>query len=447
MVSMIKRHLERLPFAIAGLVLFCLLIVPALNGHAAAVGQFSSRKLTISSSKPAATGVTYTFVFTPASATVIKSFSVAACDTAVGTCNHPAGFSQGSTTISQPTAGCGTTSGWTVSTATSGELRMSNSGAVAAPGGGACTLVWQLVTNQSAVNTAFFMRISSFSDATWTTAIDTGTTASATTIDAGAPGTGLQVSAAVAEVLNFCVSSTTVDDAGTTSPGVDCPAVTSAGGTVVNLGTLDTTHVNITPVVTNCSPANSTTGCGRNGIAMVRSNAVNGTAVYYDAVQQSSGTNHLGDLRIAAATCDASGANASVSTTDSCFNNSTTQAALTAGTEKWGMTVAGVNCKSSASYAACTGTSDSHLARDAAYDGLGTTSYTAEADQTVTTTTSNGYAWDESGTSTILATSSGASTKQVDDEALILKFAATPAITTPFGSYAGYADYVCVATY
>ncbi len=443
MLKTIKKRFEKAPFIIAAVLLFCLLAVPTLSGRASATGQITTRSLTISSSKPSATGVNYTFVFTPPSATVLQSFDVEVCDAAVGTCNHPSGYSVSSSTINQPTVGCGDTSGWSVNTATQYHLRMKKTGASAAPSGAACTLVWHSVTNQSATNTAFFERITTYSDDAWTTPVDAGTTASATTIDSGAPGYGLQASAAVAEVLNFCVGATTVDDSGTTDPtptNHDCTDIT---GTVVNLGILDTTHVNVTPVTTNCSA----TGCSKNGIAMVRSNAFNGTAVYYDAVQQSSGTNHTGDLRVAGATCDGSGNNASTSVVDSCFNNSTSQATFPAGTERWGMTVSGVNCKSASSYGSCSGTTDSHLARDAAYDGNGTSSYVSEADQSVTTTSSNGYAWDESGTSTLLATSSGAGVKQIDDEALILKFAATPSITTPFGSYAGYADYVCVATY
>jgi hypothetical protein len=35
----------------------------------------------------------------------------------------------------------------------------------------------------------------------------------------------------------------------------------------------------------------------------------------------------------------------------------------------------------------------------------------------------------------------------VADEALILRFAATPSITTPFGAYAAQTDFIAVPTY
>lgn len=431
----IKKHLKKLSFLALSLLLFANFGLPAFFKGATA-SQLTTRSLTLSSSSPAGSNATttYTFVFTPIAATVLKSFAMQACTTAVGTCTTPTGFSvsAGPTTISQPTAGCGDTSGWSVSNATAGELRMKKTGATAAPGGGACTLVWQLVQNPTSTNTAFFMRITTYSDDAWTTAVDTGTTASATTI------TNLQVNAAVAEILNFCVGNTAVDNS-TSSVAADC---TGFSGTSVNLGTLDSTKVNVTPVSTNCSAGD----CSKNGAAMVRSNAVNGTVIYYTSVAQS-GTNHTRDLRIVGDTCEATADNTTTSVTDSCFNQSPTQGTISAGTEKWGLTVAGVNCGSSSSYGSCTGTADSHLARTANYDGNGGTTYTSESDQSVTGTTTNGYAWDEGGTAVSLASSAAAGTKQVDDEALILKFAATPSITTPFGSYTAKADFVAVSTY
>src|SRR5437868_14673567 len=104
---------------------------------------------------------------------------------------------------------------------------------------------------------------------------------------------------------------------------------------------------------------------------MVRSNAINGTVVYYDAINQS-GTNHLGTLRIAGQTCDSVGANnLSSDSTDQCFNERTAQATFTSGTERYGMTVAGVNCGSTTSYTCTFATGAYNLTRDAAYDGTG----------------------------------------------------------------------------
>jgi hypothetical protein len=402
-----------------GLVLIASALLPIFLSRSALAAQISDRSLTISSGIPSDTA-DYTFDFTVLSATVVKSFSATACTTAVGSCTTPTGFSVTGTTIDQP-INLGDASGWTVNTATAGSLRLSKSGNVAAPTGSQ-TVVFHGVTNPSTANESFFLRLTTYSDASWTTAIDTGTTASAVVQT-------LQVNAVVAEVLNFCIGSTTVNDDSSTMPA-DCTAVS---GTSVNLGTLDTSNVNVTPVTTNCNPSD----CGYNGIAMVRSNAINGTSVYYDAIQQS-GTNHQGTLRISGDNC-----NAGSVTTDSCFNASGAQGVFAAGTEAYGMTIAGVNCDSANAYSC--DTSDSNLQRDGSYDADANTSYYSQSNQVASTT--GGFAWQENGTVTQIASSVGSATKVIDDEALILKFAATPSITTPFGVYTAQADFIAVSTY
>ena len=54
-----------------------------------------------------------------------------------------------------------------------------------------------------------------------------------------------------------------------------------------------------------------------------------------------------------------------------------------------------------------------------------------------------GYAWDISGSLVNIANASG----PTDDEALILKFAAVAAITTPTGSYTVQGDFIATPTY
>jgi hypothetical protein len=179
---------------------------------------------------------------------------------------------------------------------------------------------------------------------------------------------------------------------------------------------------------------------------MLRTNASNGATVSYDSIQQS-GTRHLGTLRIAGQTCSTDSENNNTSNTDACFNVRTAQATFSTGTERFGMTVAGVNCGSTSSYTCAFGSGTYNLVRDAAYDCDGTNTYpTGDADQ-INGPTTCGYAWDEAGNMTQIASSSASTTKQVDDEALVLKFAATPMLTSPFGSYTAQADFVAVATY
>jgi hypothetical protein len=238
----------------------------------------------------------------------------------------------------------------------------------------------------------------------------------------------LTVSAQVAEFLAFCVGSTTINDA-TTSVATDCSGVS---GTSLNLGTLDSSTVTVSPVSTNG-------GDNKNGVAMLRTNAANGTTVAYDAVQAGTGTNHLGTLRLSGASCNAGSSN-----TDGCINAiGGTQTAFTAGHENFGMTIAGVNCAAvvtANSYTCSYAGGTNNLQQQSNYVG-GTNSTTFGA------SAAKGFAWDESGSAVTIASSASSTIKQVDDEALILVFAATPAITTPFGAYSVQADFVAVPTY
>jgi hypothetical protein len=429
-------------------------LLPMVSQQAHAL-QITQRSLTLSSGVPSATGTTWTYTFQTATSSALQSIKFVVCTTAVATyglastsattgCTAPAtgnlvnqGTQQGTLTGSWTN-----TTGFTRTTSTTGNCAPGNNvlcvtrtqAAAETNISATRTIAWNTQTNPSTSNTAFYVGIYTYSDTAYATPVDSGTVASAVVQT-------LTVNAAVAEILNFCVGSTTVDDA-TTSVSGDCASGPGVSGTSVNLGTLDSSHINITPVATNCTASD----CSKNGVAMVRSNAINGTVVYYDAIQQS-GTNHVGTLRISGATCAADSVNLSTDSTDQCFNQRTAQATFTAGTERYGFTVAGVNCGSTTSYTCTFAAGTYNLQRDAAYDGTGGNTYnTTDKDQIVGSST-NGYAWDESGTATALATSGSSTTKVIDDESLILKFAATPAITTPFGSYTAKADFIAVSTY
>lgn len=422
-----------------------------LGGHASAYGQIIDRSLTISSGVPGNTSTTYTFTFTPhdytadtppGSMSTLQSMKFVACQTAVGsypggTCVAPVGMdfttavfgSQGGTWQGAGTFAVDNT-GVAGKCDPAANVLCAKRSDLTAQSATSRTITFTTIKNPTTANTAFYIGIYTYSDAGYATNVDFGATASAVVQT-------LTTNAAVAEVLQFCVGSTTVDGLDTTNPADkvadDCSGVS---GTSVDIGTLDTSAINISPVSTNG-------GDSSNGVAMVRSNAGNGVSISYDAIQQS-GTNHLGTLRISGASCDAGN-----TLTDACINAAgTTQTVFTPGTEAFGMTIAGVNSNGTTSYACQYGdTAESiaagntcHLEPDAAYLGQQTTGQDDYG-------TSRGFAWDESGTATNIASSGAATVKQVDDEALILKFAATPSITTPFGRYAAQTDFIAVPTY
>ena len=215
--------------------------------NVASAAQITARTVTIGSSAASAS-TTYAFGFTVPSATVIKSVGFAACTTASGACTPAPGFSSSASSLtSQPSNldGAGTNTGWTVSTATAGELRLSKSAATVAPTG-AQSVSFSGVVNPSATNSTFFLRMTTYSDASWTTPIDTGTVAAST---AGQ----ITVTANVDETLSFTLATATVA-----------------------LGTLST----------------AATGTGTSAMT-VSTNASNGYSLTYSGTTLTSGTNTI----------------------------------------------------------------------------------------------------------------------------------------------------------
>jgi hypothetical protein len=458
-----KRISNNLFILSAGLILLSSALLPALAPRGAEAAQITHRALTLSSGVNSGSGVDYTFTFrTATSGQLIRSIKLVFCDSAVATygdpssCTKPTGLNLSSPAYSYD------------NTAESGFTDTTNKFAKSSSDTGNCagsthsdymacltktsatndtntatdkTIKLTGITNPSTANSSFYVGIYVYTDAGFSSLLDNGTVAAAVT-------QSLTVNAAVAEILNLCVGGTAADDAtsGTQSDGtttaVDCGDIS---GTSVNLGTLDSGKISVTPESTNCTSAD----CGMNGVVMLRTNASNGATVSYDSIQQSLlSTNHKGSLLKLGGTCnDGEADNLNTSNTDDCFNVSSSQAVFNTTNERFGMSVAYVNCDSTTSYT-CTYSSDAYnLKRNTAYDcsGANTTGLT-DVDQ-ITGPTQCGYAWDESGTITQIASSTSSATKQVDDEALILKFAAHPMLTTPFGAYTAKADFIAVATY
>src|SRR3989344_8765151 len=159
-------------------------LLPLLASRDAAAAQLKVRSLTISSAVPSASSLTYTYGFTVATAGDVNSIELEACTTAVGACSAPAGIDIDAGTEASR-------SGWDNSNTFS---RNGTGGGGCSPGGNtntlcldrtdgvsetavAKTLGWNTQTNQSATNTAFFVRITLYSDTAWATPTDTGTVA------------------------------------------------------------------------------------------------------------------------------------------------------------------------------------------------------------------------------------------------------------------------------
>jgi hypothetical protein len=245
----------------------------------------------------------------------------------------------------------------------------------------------------------------------------------------------LNVSARVQERLVFCVGSTITNNT-TSMPETTAPAdITSCAdmnGTNVDLGVVDS-DLTTSPVPV-LDGGNIT-----NGIAMVNTNAVNGTVISYSAIQESAITTGAGKLKVDGVECIDN-----TSVVDQCFNSvGATQAVIVAGTEKFGMTIGGVNCGSAGTAYTCI-YADGDTNLDPATDYTGGTYV-----QTTSGTfgSASGFAWDDSTTYTPIASSSGSAIKVIDDEALILVFGATAGATTPTGTYDVDVDFVATPTF
>lgn len=235
-----------------------------LSGTATAA-QMTTRKLTLGSSVPSAS-TTYAFSFVLPSSTVLQSFQAQICTTPSGTCTTPSGFVNSSSTLTGQPTNLGDASGWTVNTSTAGSLRLSKSGNSAAPTG-TTTLSFSNVTNPSATNSTFYARMTSFSDAAWTSAVDTGTVAAST---AGQ----ITVTASVEETLSFTLTAATVAlgtlTSGTTGSGTSTMSASTnaTGGYAITVnGTTLTSGANTITALS--SPTTSATNSSQFGINLV----------------------------------------------------------------------------------------------------------------------------------------------------------------------------------
>jgi hypothetical protein len=230
----------------------------------ASAAEIMPRKVVIGSSLASAS-TTYAFTFQVPSSTVIQSASFAACTTASGACTPAPGFSASSSTLTSQPANLGDAAGWTASDATVGQLRLSKSGDVAAPTG-TQTVSFSNVTNPSATNSTFFMRISTFSDAAWTTPIDTGDVATST---AGQ----ITVTASVDETLTFTLATATVAlgtlTTSSTGTGTSAMTIGTNGSTGYSIGYTGNTLTSGTNTITAMAGAGSTQNSSQFGINLM----------------------------------------------------------------------------------------------------------------------------------------------------------------------------------
>jgi len=197
--------------------------LPIMNISFVNAAPIMGRSIVMSTSVGGASGVSYALTTSALpTGTTIKSAEIKFCTSLTGACSAPSGFTSASSTLASQPTGLGDASGWTVSTATAGSLRILNDSNATAPSG-AVGITFNGVHNPTATNTTFYGIVTTYSDNAWTTAIDTGSLALSTSAQ-------IQVALKVDETLTFCT--------GTSITGQNCATV---AGSLVDLGNGSTT--------------------------------------------------------------------------------------------------------------------------------------------------------------------------------------------------------------
>jgi hypothetical protein len=204
---------------------------------ASALGtQMGARSATPSTSKAAATSVSYTINFRPSATNTIQSFMVEICDSPLESvacaASGSAGTNSNGASLASATftslTGTGCTGGtWTTGAGTgpgtSGTSRKftASAGSIAPTNAQTCTLVIGGVTNPAGNNQHYYMRLTMYGTTSYTSEGDFGGLALMTAQD-------LTVTAAVQESLTFCVGDTS--SAGCIAPGTGAISLATGSG-------------------------------------------------------------------------------------------------------------------------------------------------------------------------------------------------------------------------
>jgi hypothetical protein len=192
-------------------------VVVTLQGHIAYAAQITSRSLTLQpgasdgGSKPGGV-VKHFFSFTLPGGSNVGSIKFLYCTTASGTCTMPTGLVTTSAALGAETG----VTGFTIVNATNGAPYLTRS-AAAVGTNVAATYRLDTITNPTATNTSFFVRISTYASTDTTGATtDTGTVTAST-------ATQITLTGTMPESLIFCTGATVT----TTSSIPDCSTATA----------------------------------------------------------------------------------------------------------------------------------------------------------------------------------------------------------------------------
>jgi hypothetical protein len=223
---------------------------------AQAAGQLTSRSAVVSTSAGAATGVAYTIGFTLSGSQSLGSVKFEICDSPVSTSacagtGNSSGASFGSSTFGSMSLGVGWSIGSQTGAGAGGtSLVLTHS---AASLSGAAVAVINNVTNPTANNKQYYLRISTYTDTVAATPAYPGTDFGGIALGTAQP---ITVSGTMPESLVFCVGTS----------GSDCTNIT---GSSVDLGTFSPVATNVgTSLMSASTNAGSGYGITINGTTL-----------------------------------------------------------------------------------------------------------------------------------------------------------------------------------
>ncbi len=402
-------------------------IMPMLVSGSAGALQLTSRSATIDKSKVSSTNVQFVFGYTIQTSAAVQGLTYEFCTTPLGTCTLPTGMSVQAATHSSQTGFPNNGTAFTAHAVSdenscsmgTNAYMMCFERSEATTGTGAATHTIAGITAPSSKQTVY-VRVTLYSNDTFTTATDSGTVAEAF-VDQ------LITNGRVQERLDFCVAA--IDDAAALPANV--AACSALNTNTIDIGVIDNTALSVSPVAT--TPTNGANN--HYGILMLNTNSSGGSVVSYFPEAAATGTNQLRDFRVAGASCNASNA----TLTDQCFQNAGAgPTAFSAGTEDFGLQVACIDTTQ--------GTTSNLGNVPNAYNNVdNSTASSAGCQNTGTGDTGMEFAWNASATAATLADST--STGVVDDEIVKIRFGATASSTTPTGAYSVTTNYIATPTY
>ncbi len=210
-----------------------MIIVAVASGyivHKVNAGTLTPAKVTISNSRASGVGTSYQFNATASASTAIARVDIYFCTTASGTCTAATGMSTTAVQLASSNI-----SGSSITTTAPAQNRIQvNVGSPTTQSPLALSMSFGNITNPSTINTTYFARITTYSDAGSTT-IDTATVAFAI-LDT----TSIAVTASVDSTFTF-----TVAGVGTTSTVNNAGTNVTTTATTIPFGTLTATATKI----------------------------------------------------------------------------------------------------------------------------------------------------------------------------------------------------------